>query len=1356
MAILDTTFYQGTDLYSDGDEAENRILEIVKAGKSLNDLETEKVSWPILYHLSPLRENICNWYPFQKDGRILEIGAGCGAITGALCRNGAEVCSVDLSLRRSTINYERHKDYENLHLYVGNLNEIVFEEAFDYVIVNGVLEYAGLFTDSEKPFHTFLENIRKYLKPDGRLLLAIENRFGLKYFAGAEEDHLGKAYTGIRGYEEEKGIQTFSKSELTYLLSESGFEYSHFFYPYPDYKFPLEIFTDETLKTQHYGKPYQVFDKDRTVLFAEEVVASVLAEDGAAAALANSFLVEASAQSLPENEKTLYVKQNNDRREELRTGTRIYELDGIRKVEKFALTEAAEKHLHTILENEHNLGKTHRVITGKAEDGRIVYSYIQQQTLDEVLKNAINQHNREGIISIFESIQELIATEVKNTGYICDEFENWFGTAKTTMEIMPCTNPANIDLMPDNVFIENGELSVTDCEWVAEFPVPISFLIWRSLERAYAHFPKMNSVLDKDEVFSHFEINSTDIPAFKTWTWHFENEYVAPKSGTRFGKRVIQTELDPETAERTVADLRKEINDQREETRKTVANLQEENRKTVANLQEENRKTVAILQKEIYDCQQIIKCKEGHIEQLIESERRLNGEVNIRNAEIRNLNEQLQTVLNSHSWKLMSIPRNAMAKVLPKGGKGRERIKKAVHLIYKPHPKPVLPEVTMPIPLEEEKAWQTEDMLEIPDSKKPEVSIIIPVYNQFNYTWACLKSIKEHSGTIPYEVIVADDCSTDDTAHIENYVSGVRIIHNQENLRFLRNCNHAAESARGQYILFLNNDTQVMENWLEPLVQLMETDKKTGMVGSKLLYPDGRLQEAGGILWKDGSAWNYGNGKDPEDPEYNYVKEADYISGAAIMIRRELWEKLGGFDELFAPAYCEDSDLAFQVRAAGYKVLYQPLSQVVHFEGVSNGTDTSSGQKAYQIENQKKFREKWKNVLETEHENNGINVFQARDKSLRKKTMLFVDHYVPMFDRDAGSRTVFAYVRLFVRAGYNVKFIGDNFYRHEPYTTALQQMGIEVLYGNRYAQEWKNWIQENAEHIDCAFLNRPHIAVKYIDYIREKTHARILYYGHDLHFLRCRREYEVTGEKKLLKESEDWQEKEFALMRKADITTYPSEIEIEEIHRIDPTIYAKAIPAYLFDDADEKEYTAEDRKDLFFIGGFNHGPNADAVKWYIKNILPKGKEKLPEVRIHIAGSNMPEEIKALESENAIMDGMLTDEQLEGFYHQCRLNVVPLRYGAGIKGKIIESMRYGLPVVTTSCGAEGILGAEDVMKIADTAEEIAQNIILLYNDQSELERMSKAGKQYVLEHYSEKEAVKVLRSEFDLSRMEEKD
>ncbi|MBQ0100169.1 MAG: glycosyltransferase family 2 protein, partial [Lachnospiraceae bacterium] len=348
-------------------------------------------------------------------------------------------------------------------------------------------------------------------------------------------------------------------------------------------------------------------------------------------------------------------------------------------------------------------------------------------------------------------------------------------------------------------------------------------------------------------------------------------------------------------------------------------------------------------------------------------------------------------------------------------------------------------------------------------------------------------------------------------------------------------CNQAAAKARGEYIFFLNNDTKVKPGWLSSLVTLLDGDDSIGMAGSRLVFADGKLQEAGGIIWSDASGWNYGRGDDPAEPEYNYVKDVDYISGAAICIRKSLWQEIGGFDERFAPAYCEDSDLAFEVRKHGKRVVYQPLSEVVHFEGVSNGTDVNgTGLKRYQVVNQEKFREKWKDELACQQENTGDpDPFTARDRSGNKKCILIVDHYVPTWDKDAGSVTTYQYIRMFVKQGWNVKFLGDNFLHEEPYTTVLTQMGVEVLYGERLKSGIWDWIAKNKSHIDVAYLNRPHIAAKYIDTLKD-CGIRCIFYGHDLHYLRIRREYELTGEIRKKRESDYWKSLEYEVMEKAD------------------------------------------------------------------------------------------------------------------------------------------------------------------------------------------------------------------------------
>ena len=422
---------------------------------------------------------------------------------------------------------------------------------------------------------------------------------------------------------------------------------------------------------------------------------------------------------------------------------------------------------------------------------------------------------------------------------------------------------------------------------------------------------------------------------------------------------------------------------------------------------------------------------------------------------------------------------------------------------------------------------------------------------------------------------------------------------------------------------------------------------------------------------------------------------------------------------------------------------------VVHFEGVSNGTDVASGQKAYQVVNQRKFCEKWQQILTQDHYPNGENVFLARERGRNAKVLLMVDHYVPQYDKDAGSRTVFQYLKLFAESGYHVKFIGDNFFPHQPYTQVLQQMGVEVLYGNWYAKNWKEWLRENGSCIEYAFLNRPHISVKYIDEVRKYTKAFIAYYGHDLHFLREYREYELTGDKGHLQDSVEWKEKELALMRKADIAYYPSVVEEQEIHRIAPEVNVKAIPAYLFADVPDADYSASSRQDVMFIGGFGHRPNVDAVVWLAKEIMPRLSASLPGLVVHILGSNPPKEVTDLQTENLRIEGFVTDERLEQYYRECRMAIVPLRYGAGIKGKVVEAMRYGMPVLTTSVGAEGIIGAEGILAVEDTPEDFAARFVSLYEDHAALERVSRQEVAYIRENYSPANAIRVIGKEFDM-------
>ncbi|WP_322923933.1 glycosyltransferase [Paenibacillus campi] len=765
--------------------------------------------------------------------------------------------------------------------------------------------------------------------------------------------------------------------------------------------------------------------------------------------------------------------------------------------------------------------------------------------------------------------------------------------------------------------------------------------------------------------------------------------------------------------------------------------------------------------------QQSVRNMEGHIEQLLQQERILNG------------------ILNSKFWKLATayyrtrdacIPpksrRRIVAKLVKATIKNPGKMIRKINVnnirnlkyYWKVDPAGGLEqridsfiEKNREIPIDQGldiikvdiDAEHPKELLIFPVYEQPLVSIVIPVYNQWEYTYSCLISILKHTPTnIHYEVIIADDCSTDETVNIHNYVQNVLVVRDGENRGFLLNCNNAAEKATGEYVFFLNNDTNVQENWLSSLLEIMEQHDDVGMVGSKLVYPDGRLQEAGGIIWNDASGWNYGRLEDPRKPEYNYVKEVDYISGAAILVRMELWKRLGGFDQRYVPAYFEDSDLAFGIRSLGYKVMLQPRSIVVHFEGISHGTDTGTGIKSYQVKNREKFIDKWQQELSQQYAN-GEHVFLARDRSQHKKTLLIVDHYVPHFDKDAGSKTIYQYIQYFANAGYNIKFIGDNFYQHEPYTTALQQLGVEVLYGEKYQNNIDLWIEQNGQYITHVFLNRPHISIKYIDTIRKYSNAKIIYYGHDLHYLREQREYELSGNKELLAQAERWKKTEVELFTKSDMVYYPSQVEIDKIHETLPEIQAKAIPAYIYDVTKAVvERKASETSGLLFVGGFGHKPNVDGVMWFMAEVFPHILQANKDIKFHIVGSNPPDSILELASESVIVHGFVSDEQLTALYAQCRIDVVPLRYGAGVKGKVVEALYNSIPIVTTTVGSEGLQEISDYLLEADEPEMMAKQIVDLYVDEIKLQQLSDRSLPYIDKYFSANTVKRIIADDFN--------
>lgn len=637
------------------------------------------------------------------------------------------------------------------------------------------------------------------------------------------------------------------------------------------------------------------------------------------------------------------------------------------------------------------------------------------------------------------------------------------------------------------------------------------------------------------------------------------------------------------------------------------------------------------------------------------------------------------------------------------------------------------------------------DVLELNfvECASPEVSIIVPVYNDYRVTMNCLRAVHKHTVDIAYEVILADDCSTDLTTTIQQRVSGIKVSRTRSNLRFLKNCNQAARQARGEVLVFLNNDTAVTADWLTPLLAPLD-DPQVGVVGPKLLFADGVLQEAGGIIWDDASGWNFGRGDSRDKPAFNYRRPVDYVSGACLAIRHTLWMDLGGFDERFAPAYYEDADICFAARAAGYDVIYEPSSVVYHFEGVSNGTDLASGVKQHQVTNQAVFREKWQSVLESEHFPNAESVIHARDRSVSKYTVLVIDHYVPHFDKDAGGRSTFQYIELLVEMGCRVQFMGANFFPHQPYTRRLQELGVEVLVGESVARHLDAWLVEHAPYIDEVFLHRPHVAEQFLPHLKRlETCPPISFFGHDLHYLRMTREAELKGDPALLREAERWRQRELAVCKDVDHAYYFSQVEIDELADQVPKETLRLVPLYAMPVADVPAYQPSEPRSILFVGGYNHPPNVDAVLWLVNDILPIIETQLDDVHIHLVGSNAPSQITDLAAENVTVHGYLSDDALAAMYRDIALAVVPLQYGAGVKGKVIEAISHGAPLLTTNVGAEGIPEASEVMWIADSANELADAAVKLLGESDLAQAKLAKAQDWISRNFSKSTAAAVL-------------
>ena len=619
-----------------------------------------------------------------------------------------------------------------------------------------------------------------------------------------------------------------------------------------------------------------------------------------------------------------------------------------------------------------------------------------------------------------------------------------------------------------------------------------------------------------------------------------------------------------------------------------------------------------------------------------------------------------------------------------------------------------------------------------PNDPGPDVSIIIPVYGQLAYTLNCLDSLIGHQTRYRFEILIGDDGSPDDSGlHLPNLLDVTHVRHSQ-NKGFIRNCNSVTERARGHYVVMLNNDVRVVAGWLDELIGSFALFPKAGLVGSKLFYPDGSLQEAGGIIWQDGSAWNYGRDDDPNRPQYAYARQVDYISGASIAVPTDFWQSLGGFDEAYVPAYCEDSDLAFRIRDAGHEVWMQPLSRVIHYEGKTSGTDLGSGAKAYQVINQERLKDRWAAVL-ADHRPNGLAPEFERERKVSKR-VLVIDATAPTPDQDAGSVTTVKVMEVFQALDYKVTYIPlDNWLYQPRYIDPLLRRGIECVYAP-FHHRLDAYLKENGHLFDVVHIFRFNVMQDAISAIKKHCpQAQIVFNNMDLHYLRVERQAGVENSDLLRATAKSLKTTEMAVMEKADVVCVPSTVEKALLEAESKLTKPVAVMPFMIDLPERASGFGPPRRDILFLGGYGHSPNIDAAVWMAQEIWPLIRHRMVGSRLVLAGANPTPEVLGLAASDILVPGRVDD--LGPLFASASVFVAPLRYGAGVKGKIYSAFGAGVPVVSTAIGVEGMNLTEGVHAlIADEPAAFADAVLGLASDQQRWSDITEAGWAFVRDHH----------------------
>ncbi len=601
----------------------------------------------------------------------------------------------------------------------------------------------------------------------------------------------------------------------------------------------------------------------------------------------------------------------------------------------------------------------------------------------------------------------------------------------------------------------------------------------------------------------------------------------------------------------------------------------------------------------------------------------------------------------------------------------------------------------------------------LPTSPDPLITVVIPVYNNWWVTYQCLRALQSNSDKTPYELVVVDDASTDQTQEALENLRGITVVRNLKNIGYLLSTNRGASiaSPSSKYLVLLNNDTEPLDGWLDNLFKTIENDTSIAIVGSALLSPDGTIQEVGAQIFKNGSAWNLGRGKDITNQIFNFTREVDYCSAAAIMVRRTFWLDANGFDESYVPAYCEDSDLALTAWKKNMKVVFEPKSWVIHHEGSSHGTSVSSGLKKHQVINTRKLFAKWEVELREHWNDFGLPRFEAT--RLSKGIVVLCDRQLPSVTRDAGSVRTVQVIKHIQALGYHVVLKALDNSTTQTDIDFMQSSGVEVhLHDNDFYET----LNMRKSRINAIWTIRHEVFEYFSKSLMEIAPDAI--FIADLMDLKYNKEYESSS---------GIYSSQLKIANKVAKIVLVSETEAQNFSKESKEGNVSVIWAEYEPRQDNIEWS--NSNGLIFVGGFRHLPNLEGIEWFADRVVPELKKIGFNAPIRVVGSGLTSQTKAeLQSKGLQILGSQLD--LASIYSQSRIAIVPLLSGAGRKGKVGEALSYGIPIVSTSVGVQGFTNLQTSgISIADSPVEMAKAIYEMHEQNELWHKAANLGRDY---------------------------